>query len=286
VVFLDGKKEKGDKLFGEIFAAPFLAERRMVALENLLSSSDKDTLKQLIKDIEGKKIPDTTVLLVWQGEPLGKIKECKTLHEVLSKEKYAQEFKKLEGADLAVRIKKQIADKQGKISNQAAAYLAQNVKSDMWLLSSLTQQLAAYKRSEEITLSDVQLFLEEKEEDNVFNMADAVVGGNRARAFKILEDLRRGGEDDHFLFSMVSRQFKILLEIKDALEKGHNPADPEKAKVFGLHPFVIKKSLPVAKKYSRQQLADRYYQCLQADIKVKTGQGGQSELLDLFIGKC
>ena len=32
-VFLDGKKESAGKLFGEISAAPFLSEKRMVVIE-------------------------------------------------------------------------------------------------------------------------------------------------------------------------------------------------------------------------------------------------------------
>jgi hypothetical protein len=39
------------------------------------------------------------------------------------------------------------------------------------------------------------------------------------------------------------------------------------------------------RRYPLMKLKDIYEQLLQIDIKTKTGQGGQSELLDLFVGK-
>jgi DNA polymerase III delta subunit len=57
------------------------------------------------------------------------------------------------------------------------------------------------------------------------------------------------------------------------------------AKTLGLHPFVVKKTLPLVRRYPLEKLKDIYEQLLQIDIKTKTGQGSQSELLDLFVGK-
>jgi len=284
VVFLDGKKDAGGKILGELSAAPFLAERRMVVVENVLSGNDKDFLQELVGRIKDKKIVESTVAVFWQGEALGKVKEIKELDALLHKEKYAQEFKKLEGEELVGWAKKEFNTRGGKISGQAIVYLCQNIGADMWLLNSLIDQLVAYKK-EEIQLVDVKLFLEEKAEDNIFNMVDAVVIGNKKLAFKLLSDIRRSGEEDGYLFSMIMRQFKILLQMRDLFDREDNLTSDMVAKKLGIHPFVSKKSLPLVKKYNLAKLREVYNQLLQIDIKTKTGQGDQSMLLDLFVGK-
>ena len=41
----------------------------------------------------------------------------------------------------------------------------------------------------------------------------------------------------------------------------------------------------MVKKYNLEKLKELYSRLLQIDIKTKTGQGGQSLLVDLFVGK-
>lgn len=284
VVILDGKKEELSKVLGEITSAPFLAEKRMIVLENILSSTDKELLADLAERIKNNTFPESNIVVFWQGEVFGKSGAVKELVALLAKEKYAQEFKKMEVDELAGWINKEIITRGGKIGSQALGYLAKNASEDMWLLHSLVEQLLSYKK-DEITLTDVQLFLVEKEDDNIFNMVDAVVGGNKKLAFKLLDDQRKLGEDDTYLFSMILRQFRILLQLRDLSDRADNMTSDALAKTLGLHPFVVKKTLPIVRRYPLAKLKDIYEQLLQIDIKTKTGQGSQSELLDLFVGK-
>ena len=238
----------------------------------------------MIERIKNKKIPESNVVIFWQGEAQGKVKEIKELDILLRKEKYAQEFKKMQGGDLTAWAKKEFDERGAKIGGQALNYLCQNAAGDMWFLNSLINQLSAYKK-EEIQLADIKLFLEEKAEDNIFNMVDAVVSGNKKLAFKLLDDQRRNGEEDHHLFTMIARQFKILLQIRDMFDRGDNMTSDTMAKQLGIHPFVVRKSMPFVKKYNLEKLRGIYGQLLQIDIKTKTGQGDQSLLLDLFVGE-
>ncbi len=285
VVVLDGKKEEVGRVLGEMTAAPFLAEKRMVVLENLLSSTNKELLAELLERVKNKNIPESNIVVFWQGEVFGKSGAVKELAGLLAKEKYAQEFKQMEAGELSAWIWKEIAVRGGKIGSQALMYLVQNSGKDMWLLRSLLDQLLSYKKDVEITLADAQLFLTEKEDDNIFNMVDAVVGGNKKLAFKLLEDQRMLGEDDTHLFSMIVRQFRIMLQLRDLFDREDNMTSDVLAKTLGLHPYVVKKSLPLVRKYPLSKLKDIYNQLLDIDIKTKTGQGGQSILLDLFVGQ-
>lgn len=284
VAIVDGKKSEPGKIFTELATSPFLAERRMVVVENVLSVSDKEFLGELMEKISEAKIPESIVAVFWQGDSLSKVKEAKELDKILKKEKFAQEFATLEGAELAAWAKKEIETRGGKVAGAALNYLCQNIGKDMWLLNSLIDQLVAYKGANEITSADISLFLEEKGDDNIFNLVDAVVAGNRKQAYKMIKTQLEAGEDYQFIFSMIMRQFKILLQMRDLFDREDAPSDVM-AKMLGLHPFVVKKSLPLVKRYSLEKLTKIYSELLQIDIKTKTGQADQSLMIDLFVTK-
>lgn len=281
---LDGKKVQAGKLFSEINAAPFLAEKRLVVVENLLSSSDKEMLAEFHKRLEEKKFPEGTVLICWQGEALSKVKEAKELHGALQKEKYAREFSPLTGVKLSAWVQKEVELRGGKIDLEAVSELTKNV-TDMWQLNTLLNQLVAYKNKETITLSDVGMFVEEKIDDNVFNLVDAVISGNHKTAFKLLSDQKKAGEDAVHLFGLLLWQFRVLLQISDFLEREPHTGSDEIANMLKIHPFVAKKSFAIAKRYSLSKLEAIYDRMLEMDLKMKTGQAEMAALLDLFVAK-
>ncbi len=283
-LILDGKKISSGKLFAEINTIPFLSEKRLVVVENLLSSSDKDLLAEFAVRLHEKKFPESTVLICWQGEAIGKTKDAKELHVILQKEKYAREFATLVGAKLLEWIQKQVGNRGGEIENNAAEAMAQN-GGDTWQLAGTINQLVAYAHGRKITLEDVSNFTEEKLDDNVFNLVDAVVSGNHKKAFKLLSDQRKLGEEDGHLFGLFLWQFRILTEMSDLLEREENLTSDEMAKRLGVHPFVARKNLAIARQSSLSKLESIYESLLEVDIKTKTGQGDQSLLLDLFVAK-
>jgi DNA polymerase-3 subunit delta len=285
VIFLDGQKEESSRMWNEITSTPFLAEKRMVVIQNILSTKDTDVLESFVEGVKENKFPEKNVIIIWQGEPVGKTKIAGELNKILAKEKWAKEFVPLIGAGMSNWIKNEVNNRGGAIGASALSYLVQNVGQDMWYANSLVDQLVAYADKKEISLADVQLFLEEKSDDNIFNMVDAIVAGNQKLAFKLIEDQRYLGQEDGYLFSMILRQFRILISLRDLFNRQENISSDEMAKMLALHPFVVKKSLPLIKRYSLDKLKDIYKQLLEIDIKTKTGLADQSWHIDLFVGK-
>jgi DNA polymerase-3 subunit delta len=283
LVFVDGKKSEPGRILTEVLSVPFLAQKRLIVVENILSSSDKELLAELITRIKNKTTPESNVVIFWQGEGLGKVKEIKELETILKKEKYTQEFSLLVGSQLSNWIILEIKKRNAKISNQAVSYLVQNAGFDMWFLNSLLDQLSAYAPDREIGLADVNVFLEEKIDDNIFNMVEAVVLDNRKQAYKLLEEQRRLGEDDFKIFGLVVWQFRILLMMRSVFEQQDNVTSDFMAKQLSLHPFVVKKNMSLVKRYTKKQLINIYDQLLDMDIKAKTGQADLGLMLDLLI---
>lgn len=281
----DVEKEAPDKILGEIATMPFLAEKRMIVLQNILSNSNKEFLAKIISLIENDKIPESVVLIAWQGESVGKTSEAKKLADLFSKEKFSYSFELMKDSELQNWIIQEVVMRGGKIDRNAAGNLSRLAGADLWLISAVVDQLIAYKKGGEIGSADVNLFVDEKTDDNIFNMVDAIVGGNKKTAFKLMRDQRAIGEDESYLFAMIMRQFKILLQIRDLWEREDSLTSDQIAKRISVHPYVAKKSLPLVKKYSMQDLKKIYNDLLEIDIKTKTGLANQSVLIDYFVGK-
>src|SRR3989339_295487 len=293
VAVLDCQKEDGGKVMEQVLASPFMSEKRMVVLENFLSATGKgDIQEEMLKRVTDKTLPESTVLVFYESPSAGaqgkpKTSVAKKLFEILSKEKFCQQFDAPTGFKLQAWVEAEFKTRGGKISQHALQYLSNNIGGDMWRLNSLIEQLIAYKSKEgnEVELADVQLFLDEKTDDSIFNLVDAIVGGQAKKAFEMIREQYRIGEDAQYVFAMLLRQFRILLEIRDLYEREDNLPSDTIAKKLGLHPFVVKKSLPFIKRYPMEKLKSIYQSLLDFDVKTKTGQGGPELLLDVLVGK-
>jgi len=284
VVELDCDKETSGNIMSQLLTSPFLADKKMIVLKNLLSNSEhKDFLLELMTRIEENRLPEENIVVFWESNDTFKTKNAKTLFEKLKKEKFAQTFPELKGFEISNWIKNEIISRGGKIEMKALNFLVTNFASDMWSLATFIDQLVSYT-TQEITLSDVQKFVVEKVDDNIFNLVDAIVAGQKAKAFKMIRKQYENGEDAQFIFAMILRQFRILLEMREVYEKKDNINSNDLAKMLGLHPFVVTKSFAFVKRYTLSQIKDIYLKLLEMDTKTKTGQGGQSFLLDVFVG--
>ncbi|MFA7245101.1 MAG: DNA polymerase III subunit delta [Candidatus Magasanikbacteria bacterium] len=283
VVDLDCEKEDKNNILQQMLTSPFLAEKKMVILKNLLTTTEhKDFLKEIKKRIEENNFPENNIIVFWENTDIFKNKNSKELSEVLKTEKFAQFFGELKGLDLSNWIKQEVSLRGGKIEVPSLNYLLQNFSLDMWSLSNLLDQLLSYNTA--IDLVTTQKFVEEKIDDNIFNLVDAIVAGQKNKAFKMIRKQYEKGEDAQFIFAMLLRQFRILLEMREIYEKQDSIHSNDLAKMLGLHPFVVTKSLVFVKRYTLSHLKNIYLKLLEMDTKTKTGQGDQSLLIDVLVG--
>lgn len=286
VTIPDISQDEPEQIIEEMHAAPFLAEKRMVVLKGVLASKEKKLQELLLETIQGNHIPASTILLLWEEQNDFKkaTNGVKELFSLLQKEKYAQCFETLTGSKLSAFIEEQVQERGSSIHKDALQYLTNNSHDDLWFVDATVQQLVSFCSGEAITLEAVKQFVPERFDDNIFNLVDAIVAGRGEKVFPMLEEQYKKGEDAMFVFSMLIRQFRILLLLRDALDRNLVLND-SMAKEMGLHPFVLKKSLPFARQYTTSSLRTIYASLLDIDKKNKTGGGDPQVLLDVFVSK-
>lgn len=264
----------------QLHAAPFLAEKRMVVLKGLIADGSKELHALLLDHMVGQTLPsDIIVLAIDEGELKPRAKASKSLLEVLQSQQYSQRFDLPSGKALEHWVAKEVTARGGTIDTDAKRQLAA-AGIDSWALSHAIDQLVAYTAGRKIGTADVAQFVSPAIDDNIFTLVDAAVAGNTSRALSLMRDQYRAGKDAHYVYAMLLRQYRIMLDIADVLERGGRPD----AKAMELHPFVLKKTIPVVERVGFVAIKSSYLRLLAIDEQIKTGSGDPAVLMDVFVG--
>jgi DNA polymerase III subunit delta len=247
-------KNKAEKIFGEL--APYL-EKLVKSDENILIFRDED--------IEGKtmKAPAKKLLAFFKLQP------------------YTQEFKALTPAQLLVFIKKEAALYNKDISAPAASLLINLTGGDLWQISAEVKKLSFRNAEPTISSEIIKEMVPSAYDENIFGLTDAISAKNKKLAISLLAEQYAAGLSDEYLLTMLIRQFKILLQIRESLDANMNPADI--ANRLKIHPYVAKKGALQAKNFSAASLKDYLNRLIYLDFSSKTGRGDIKTELSLLV---
>jgi DNA polymerase III subunit delta len=272
----DGAKVTLEDFKQAVTAQPFMAKKRMVVVRNLLASKRPADLYADLQEF--LKREQDTIMIFWEQSPEKKLGFFKFLKSA----KYSYELKPLEPASLTRWIKKRADEAKVSIEPGAISVLGAWVGNDLWRLSHELEKLAAYKAGSKILKEDVEELVEGDTTASIFEITDAVAVGNKPKALKLINQELARGMNELYLLTMLVRQFRILYMLREAQDAGR-ANQQELSRELGLHPFVVKKSLPQAKRYSIEQLKNIYGKLLDIDLKLKTTSLKPELLFDLLV---
>jgi DNA polymerase III subunit delta len=257
---------------------PFLAEKRLVIVHNLLNSK-----ADFIAELAGylPQLPETTRLFFLEEtkllatHPLIKLAES-------SDKGHVRLYERPEGVQLERWVRQRVESKGGKISPRALHMLTLNAGNDLQLLDNEIEKLVLYRLADgsAIKAEDVALLCPHVAEANIFNLVDALGQMNGRLAAQLLQQKVNEGMEPFQLFAMFIRQFRLLIQVKELADAGHRP--PEIAKTLRLHGFVAGKLHQQCQRFSMAQLEQIYDHLLEIDLGVKTGRTEIVTALELF----
>lgn len=262
-------------------AVPFLAKARLVIVSDLFSAAKLD--KQFVSDLVAylPQLPETTRLVFLESKSLS------SKHPVLKlaqqhEQGFAKAFPAISGSSLDKWVRQRVAQKGGRISGQAVQMLVGNIGSQLPILDNEIEKLLMYRGSEgEIEAKDVARLSPYAAEASIFDLVDAVGNRDSRRAAILLHQKLSEGEDPFFLFSMLIRQFRLLIQVKELADAGDRP--PAISKQLKMHSFVAGKLHKQCQQFSMAQLEQIYRHLLEIDIGVKTGRKDLNTSLNLLI---
>jgi DNA polymerase-3 subunit delta len=278
VTVLDGKKLKLDTLVGACEAFPFIAERRLVIVHDLLkhqkAGKERDALRSYLE-----RVPATCDLVFVESEDFDKRSAVFTY---LKKTATVQEFLPKEGAELLRWLGARARLLGVALDKAAAQRLIGYVGNDGRALVNELSKLASYVgRGGQITPEAVELLVQDGQEQNLFSFIDELSARRRSAALQGLRHLFADGQAATYILFMVARQVRILLGVKELAGQRLRPDDI--AAELGQRPFVIRKALDQVRGFSDAELAQLHDRLLALDHATKTGRIDAETGLEMLI---
>jgi DNA polymerase III subunit delta len=282
----DGPTVNVSEVVAAATAYPFLADRRLIVVKDLLSWITRkgagETGKKAVAMLESElpHLPDWTRLVFVEREKLSDSNKILKLAQSTP-----SGFEKLFTAakDSTSWIIKRAEETYGaKIEPRAAAALSSVTQGDLRLADNELLKLVSYADgARTITEPDVALLTPYVAEASMFEMVDALAEGRGQTALRLIHRLLEQQEDVFSLYGMIVRQFRLLLLAKEHLTTGGTPADL--ADTLRIHRFVAQKVAQQTRSFSLEQLERIYHALLDYDVKIKTGRIEPELALDLLI---
>jgi DNA polymerase-3 subunit delta len=287
-VTLDGESLTVDEFRKAIYSPSLFSEKRMIIVERLVATiKDKDLMTEIINFLQKTKSDKQNVLVFWE-EIFEENEINKRLLSLLIREKYVYFFPLLNQLEVEAWIRKEIANRGGKIEPLAVKLLADLVGSDLWRARNELEKLLAYGSQETFTLISSRMVLDLTPpplEEKIWLFIDALAEKNKKRALKLLSDQIASGVSYGYLISMLARQFRIIFSVKEILEKFPRLNYQSVAERLKLRLYVCQKAITQAKNYHFSEIKKIYQNLVGIDLKSKTTKIEPEVLLDLLIVK-
>ena len=287
---LDGKRLTVAELHHSCDAVPFLADKRLVIVEGLLTrltprkgEALSDTRQKLLDDLAAylPQLPATTRLVLVEERSLP------SRHPILKLARedehgYVKEFACPRPKALPQWIRKRAQKHGGAVKARAAHRLAAIVGADLRLLDQEVAKLVTYRGEEgAITEADVDLLVPYSQDAVIFDLVDALGRRDGSTAAETLHGLLDDGEHPLGLLGMIIRQFRLLIQVKTLKATGTTPR--EVADILGIHPFPARKLHNQATHFTLPQLEKVYRHLSETDLAIKTGRIDAEVALDLLV---
>lgn len=255
---------------------PFFAERRLIVIEN--SGFFKNASPELADYI--KNLPETTFFLFIEEE----IDKRGKLYKAVKDKGRIVELGFQDEKTLLLWIAGAVKREKKKIQESTAKYMISKVGTDMENLEKELEKLFSYTAfREEITMEDVDAICTTQISDHIFEMVEAVAMKQQRKALDYYYDLLALKIPPMKILALLTRQFRLLLEVKLLVSKGY--PRPKVAEVAGLHPYVAGKYMSQCKSFSVPELREVMENAAEMEEAVKTGRLGDTMCVELFIVK-
>ena len=262
---IDGTKLNINSFNTNLEAVPFLSERRLIIVKSFISKNKAEQHEKILDKLE--KIPDFCVLVFHENETIDRrTKIYKRIH----KHGIIEEFIQLSPDQVAKWLISRCQQTDTKIAYKAANHFGQVCANEMWSLNTEFEKLKTFAGDQEISKELIDEIVTPSISASIFKLTDSIAIKDYKEALKTLPILKESGEELTRVFYMIARHFRIMIQIRDMLEK--NETELSMQKKLKQHPFVIKKTRQQAGNFDKAKLKEIYEELLKLDTRFKTGK--------------
>ena len=272
------------KLQDAITSLPFMAESKIVVIDDLVYTSQDsgiDSLMVLIK----QKIEGCTILITMtsnQVEMKKKGSKSYKLWDCCNKNGIVCELEKPTRNEIC-RMVSTLAVKLGaRMDTEAAVLLAEYCGYETLRAVNETRKLANY--TTEIKVEDVKLLVEPIIEAKIFDLAQSLVDKKLQKALEIVDDLVFQRESPVTILVVLSMSFTDIYRAKTAIKASVPQAQgATELGYFGGSTYRFKKACQIASRIEERNLGRIVEILAKTDKKMKETGANQVSLLELSV---
>lgn len=291
---VDGREIRFDALVNTASTLPFLAEKRLVIVQNaeFFKAKKKNTPARQEADDSGSsqeeplirylENPSTATCLIFLGDE--GIDKRKRIYKLVEKAGQIVHFPLLKGQELTNWIKERVNSQGREISREALQYLVMAVGSNLQLLEKELEKLLTNLGEEaEISLSQVETMVSKQADITVFQLIDAVAEKRFPAAMEYVRDLLFQGQQPVLIISLLARQFRLIWLANLYLSQGYS--ESQVASNLQVKPYVVSKCSRQGRNFRQDDLRRAYRILLETDHNIKTGKQESVVALEMALIK-
>lgn len=283
---------------------PFLAERRLVIVDALLSAfesregrrrapastgrrrptgqnRDASTAWADLPNYIANEMPPTTLLVFLEK----KLSRGNPLFVKLRPVVQIQQFPALSGEGLARWIRNRISEKGASTTPGANRLLSQLVGGNLWIMDNELEKLALYAGDKAIDEKTVNTLVSQSRESSIFSAVDGLLEGRTGAALRMMHSLRDEGAELPYIVSMAARQLRLVTLAKDLMDRRYKEA--EIGERLGItRDFALRKTIQQARNATWSRLEWLYGRLMEADLAVKRGLMDQDVALEILVSEA
>lgn len=272
----EGKETDVEAVIELAETLPFFAEQRVILIEN--SGFFKNSCERLAEYLP--KTPSTTHFIFVEDEIDKRSKCYKAVQKTGKVVEFATQTEELLTRWILSRLKK-----EGKnITGSVMQLFLSKTGTDMGNIDRELEKLICYTMGRPvIEAADVEVIATEQTQNKIFEMVNAIAEHNQRKALDLYYDLLTLKEPSMRIMYLISRQFQILLNVKDMSARGMDQASM--AKIAGIPPFAVRRNVSQAKGFSMEQLKQALRDGVDLEEAVKNGRMNDQMAVEIFLMK-
>ena len=276
----EGKSVSVERISDACQTAPFLNDYRLILVrDSKLFISGRKADSEYMTGVVGS-LPESTVLVFVEDE----VDKRTRLYKKLGEAGRVQEFKTPADKELIEWINNSVNKRGGSIARDAIQLLLRTTAHNMQALSAEIEKLTGYAGTDrQINNADIKSICTPVLETQIFDLVGAVGEKKPERALDIFSNMVLMKEQPLVVLTMITRQFRLVLQSKVLSEKGCS--NNEIANFLSIRGFVVTECLRHANGFKTDELIAALNDCLEADMNVKSGRMSDKLAVETLIIK-
>ena len=272
----EGKGINPKELIDLAETLPFFAERRVILVENsgFFKNSCDDLAEYLLE-------PAASICFLFVEEQVDKRSK---MYKAVAKAGKAVEFGTQNEELLTRWILSRLKKENKNITGNVMQLFISKTGTDMGNIDRELEKLLCYTMGRDvIKAEDVEAITTEQVTNKIFDMVNAIAEHEQKKALDFYYDLLTLKEPPMRILFLITRQFQILMNLKDMGSKGFDQSTI--ASKVGIPPFAVRKNQAQAKGFTTEQLKQAIRDGVELEESVKTGRMNDQMAVELFIVK-